>query len=29
VLLVMDDLKAGPAGPSDHLPLTATLRQAG
>ena len=27
--LVMDDLTAGPAGPSDHLPLTATLRQAG
>ena len=27
--LVMDDLEAGPAGPSDHLPLTATLRPAG
>ena len=27
--VVLDDLKTGPAGPSDHLPLTATLRPAG
>jgi hypothetical protein len=26
---VMEELKAGPAGPSDHLPLTAILRADG
>jgi endonuclease/exonuclease/phosphatase family metal-dependent hydrolase len=27
--IVMEELKAGPAGPSDHLPLTASLRAVG
>jgi endonuclease/exonuclease/phosphatase family metal-dependent hydrolase len=27
--IVMEELKAGPAGPSDHLPLTASLRSDG